>query len=63
MLNLFLQQHNIYEISELQKVKVKEGKVIYLQLIGTAFWFGHTIPGLKKPVQFFVAYSRIWNAS
>lgn len=37
--------------------------MIYLQLIGTAFWFGHTIPSLKKPVQLFVAYSWIWNAS
>ena len=37
--------------------------MIYLQLIGTAFWFGHTIPSLKKSVQLFVAYPWIWNAS
>ena len=55
--------HNINKISELQNVKVKEGTLIYLQLIRTAFWFGHTIPSLKKPVHFFVVYSRIGNAS
>ena len=55
--------HNFNKISELQNVKVKEETVIYLQLIRTAFWFGHTIPSLKKLVHFFVAYSRIGNAS
>ena len=57
-------QRNIYNFLNNCKIHVdKEETAIYLQLIGTAFWFGHTICSVKKPVQLLMAYSWIWNAS